>query len=384
MNNNNNNNRAAADNFAHAESKAGRERQLQMDRTDIRPAPSRGGSTGYEVDERLTVLRYADEHGVAAAAEVHRPSAATIYRWYERLQPYRQTGNKDREDLVGWDQALLSMAVFIYPTASADQIAAFIVDNGGKVYERYTIYKRLAELELSRKKSSLEAYEGHTPVNMLREQVFFNSPPRDGVRGVRRHTLVDIDEARFSLQGKQSKYGWAGTPFRVRDTGHYTRRCPSINVILAVEAGNPALPDHMRGSTSKPRRWYMLTERNVDQHLFGDFIETVCRDVERNHIPQSDETRYLLWDNLGAHLTEYVTNIVEIREGPTTFVPIPRPPYKPRFAPVEYVFCQLACELNRRKMRHWTAVDLRTQLNNILLALGRDGKWNKTFAHCGY
>ena len=40
------------------------------------------------------------------------------------------------------DLFLLTLATFINPTATTDEIAAFIAFNGGEVYERQTIDKR--------------------------------------------------------------------------------------------------------------------------------------------------------------------------------------------------------------------------------------------------
>ena len=186
------------------------------------------------------------------------------------------------------------------------------------------------------------------------------------------------------MKGKETKYGWAGKPFCVRDTGHYTRNIPSVNLILAVEPGNPALvPDHVRGSLAKPRRWFILTQRNTDQHLFGDFMEMMCQDIETNPV-LGDERKILLWDNLSVHLTDYVTNVIENRQGATEFIAIPRLPYKPRLAPVEYIFCEVAMELSWRIMRHWTFQTLWRNIHNIVLQVGRNGTLNKSFTHCGY
>ena len=127
----------------------------------------------------------------------------------------------------------------------------------------------------------------------------------------------------------------------------------------------------------------MVTVRNVDQHVFGDFMEMMCADIENNPVV-GDGRKILLWDNHSVHLTDYVTNICENRRGATEFVPIARPPYKPRLAPVEYIFCEVSMELSRRIKRQWTLQTLRQQLHEIVRLVGRDGSFNKTFAHCGY
>ena len=173
-----------ADEEARRRSRAGDARQLQQYRTDFDSDPANGGSKGYDVNFRLRVLEYADMHTVKEAAEAYGVSKSTIYSWYKRLHPYRMTGNGRRTKLVERDQVLLSLCVFMYPTANADEICAFIVANGGKVYERYAVYKRLSELNITRKRGSIEAYEGYSEENMLKERRFFGLPPPLGIQGV--------------------------------------------------------------------------------------------------------------------------------------------------------------------------------------------------------
>ena len=124
----------------------------------------------------------------------------------------------------------------------ADERATFIVANGGsRVYNRQTIYNRLSELEITRKKCGIEAHQAFTPRNLLRFRLFFTSPPRMGVANIRRFRLTDTDEAQFSLVKVESKKGYAFRRHRVRDPGHYTRSMASVNLLMTVEAGNPYL-----------------------------------------------------------------------------------------------------------------------------------------------
>jgi len=50
-------------------------------------------------------------------------------------------------------------------------------------------------------------------------------------------------------------------------------------------------------------------------------------------------TKFIIWDNLRAHKTPFVTNIIEDRESENKFESVDRPPYAPKLAPMEYVFC---------------------------------------------
>ena len=56
------------------------------------------------------------------------------------------SGGKARTQLTGNDQLLLSICLFIYSDATADEITAFIYANGGDIYERPVITMRCNEL----------------------------------------------------------------------------------------------------------------------------------------------------------------------------------------------------------------------------------------------
>ena len=136
----------------------GLSRVLKSERPNLPSHPSRGGSRGYDIVTRNLVLDDVLATSIDEASEKHGISSRTIRRWMQRVVPYRQTGNKARDNLTGFDQFLLCLAVHIYPRGSSDEHAAFIYRRGGsKVYSRAAISKRCSELKLKRKKCSLEA-----------------------------------------------------------------------------------------------------------------------------------------------------------------------------------------------------------------------------------
>jgi len=89
--------------------------------------------------------------------------------------PYRMTGGKPRDELVGADQLLLSIALYIYPNASADELCVFVVVNGGQVYSRQQISKRCSELVITRKCFSREAYDTFLADSIKNWNVFAHS-----------------------------------------------------------------------------------------------------------------------------------------------------------------------------------------------------------------
>ena len=137
---------------AQERSRLGLTREEHVFRTHNTPQP-RAGSKGVAKYLREKCLDYAVGVSISAASRKYGFAESTIYRWFERIDPLQMTGNKSRTNLVGHDQFLLTMSVFLYPRMDADERATFIVSNGGsRVYNRQTIYRRLSELDVTRKK----------------------------------------------------------------------------------------------------------------------------------------------------------------------------------------------------------------------------------------
>ena len=63
-----------------------------------------------------------------------------------------------------------------------------------KVEECTQISKRLNELAVTRKVGSTEAYDAFLPQNVLRAEIFWNSPPPLGVVSIARRHFIDVDE----------------------------------------------------------------------------------------------------------------------------------------------------------------------------------------------
>ena len=93
---------------------------------------------------------------------------SSIYRWQRRVDAYKATGNADRTCLVGTDLLLLVIFFTIHPTADQDKCAAFIFNEGGGLYSRQAISKRMNEFGFSKKIGSIEAYQAYTAENIHR------------------------------------------------------------------------------------------------------------------------------------------------------------------------------------------------------------------------
>ena len=128
-----------------------------------------------------------------------------------------------------------------------------------------------------------------------------------------------------------------------------------------------------------------MTVETVDQFIFGDFLNEILNNIEIHPVQGGyDDNRVVIWDNLAAHKTPYVTQIIEGRESANNFLSIDRPPYSPKTAPIEFIFCELAAEVARQCVRDWTIDDVRRNIVDIVRSIGRNGKLYSTFVHFGY
>ena len=121
-----------ADLEAKASAELGFSRQLEQSRR-VAPPPRFGGSGGYPVWYREIQLQRFN------AGEAIDVSLASIYRWADRLEPFRQTGNRERTTIIGAD--LLSLVTYItaWPDATLDEMVVFIYNEGGGLYSRQRI-----------------------------------------------------------------------------------------------------------------------------------------------------------------------------------------------------------------------------------------------------
>lgn len=334
-----------ADLVARARAELGFSRQLQQERR-VAPHPSGGGSSGYPVWNRLDELER-EENGEPCVS-----SARSRRRWRnEHLLPYRQTGNKAREQVTGVDMINMINFIIAHPDGTIDEIAAFIYNQGGELYSRSAISKRLKDLEITKKKASTEAYQAQREDVQFRVWAFFACGPPLGICGVPRRLLIDIDEFGITLEKCNRTGGWALKIFRVRKDGHYHHGA-KITCLFGIEPGDPRLPPHVRGSLQLPRRWIRCVRSvGTTTNIFRDFCDHICTDIETNpvtyqdpatqQIIDTDDHRILMWDNLVAHHAAYVHQTVTGRGGLRQFSIIARPQYHPKFAPIEYKICDI-------------------------------------------
>jgi hypothetical protein len=111
------------------------------------------------------------------AGEAIDVSRRSIYRWADRLEPSRLTGNRARARIVGVD--ILSLVTYItaWPDATLDEMAVFIYNKGGSLYSRQAISTRLEELDITKKRAFTEGYQMQQPDVQFCVWGFWHCPP---------------------------------------------------------------------------------------------------------------------------------------------------------------------------------------------------------------
>ena len=179
----------------------------------------------------------------------------------------------------------------------------------------------------------------------------------------------------------QQKKGWALKLFRVRKDGHYEHG-KKLTVLFAIVPGDPRLPQHVYRSIDNPQQWIRCVRNmGTSNNTFRDFCEYICNDIEVNGIAVTDDNHIFIWDNLAAHHCAYVHATVTAHVGPHCFYIVSRPPYHPKFGPIEYKICDIAQQIKLETRPDWDIAELEQQI--MALAM-RIGPFDSTLLHCGY
>ena len=104
-------------------------------------------------------------------------------------------------------------------------------------------------------------------------------------------------------------------------------------------------------------------------------MNTMCHSIETAPVSGGLDDEVIMWDGLSGCNTNLVMQTIQGRASHHVFHTVTRPPYMPKIAPVEYAFYELACELNKHVKPHWTIVQLRSNIIDILSNIGMNGKF---------
>jgi hypothetical protein len=116
-------------------------------------------------------------------------------------------------------------------------------------------------------------------------------------------------------------------------------------------------------------------------NIFQDFCNQVCSKIYQFGVPITDDHHIFIWDNLAAHHSAYVHQTVTGRASPRRFSIVARPPYQPKFEPIEYKICELTNILWMKKEPNWMMQTLETAIYQAAASIDT---FDSTFVHCGY
>ncbi len=125
---------------------------------------------------------------------------ASLYRWADHPHPFHQTGGQARTIIVGMDMIHLVTFLVAHPDLTQDKMAAFVYNEGGTLYSKQRISKHLNNLEITKKKASIEAFQASSAEVQFRVFTYWNCPPPLGIFEVRRRKLINIDEFGVTLE----------------------------------------------------------------------------------------------------------------------------------------------------------------------------------------
>ena len=324
------------------------------------PDASRGGARGYAQEQRQRAL-------VAYAAGVALPligvSISSILRWQQRLAPHRMSGGRAQTRFRGGDLFLLILFREAWSKATADEVRAFIATHSAThhVYSRPDITAGEQRAGYKRKRGSTTANQAFAPHQLARRHNFWNMAFPYGVVGTPRADMIDLDEAGFTLETVNRRYGKAYAGVRVRDPGPYGHR-ERWNLILAISPTG--------------RRWFRFSRANTDAIVYADFVRHIVTSLPTLGSPLFVR-RTFLHDNLSAHHHALVTQTIT-NAGHRV---LPRPPYRPCDGPIEYQFNTIAGELQKRLHLIRGTQDLQQAMYDIVANLHG---FDASFTHCGY
>ncbi len=150
-----------------------------------------------------------------------------------------------------------------------------------------------------------------------------------------------------------------------------------MTIILAVEAGDPAVANNLVGSLTMPRVRARIsdevgttTEEYV--HFIGHVMDTY------NAVANPTLQQAIIHNNLTSHKSPEVYKAVRLQ----SHCVVCRPPCQPQDSPVEFAINQVCLRLEKR----WSEVsDLQTMRAVIEQFIDNDiSNMEETFVHCGY
>ncbi len=150
-----------------------------------------------------------------------------------------------------------------------------------------------------------------------------------------------------------------------------------MTIILAVEAGDPAVANSLVGSLTMSRVWARISdEAGTTTEAYVNFIYHVMDTYDAVADPALRRT--IIHNNLTSHMLPEVYKAVRLRSHCVVY----RQPYQPQDDPVEFAINQVYSRLEK----HWSEVsDLHTMRAVIKHIINNDiSNMEEAFMYCGY
>ena len=143
------------------------------------------------------------------------------------------------------------------------------------------------------------AYQAFTQQNLDCHRLFWTQPWPVRIHGIPWHQLIDADEFGLHLNAAHWKYGSFPKGLKIRKPGNYNCRTFKLTIILAMETGNPAVPDSLIGLVSNLCIAHMTNEPRISAKAYHIFVEHVLGTY--NVIENLAQHRTLIHDTLTLH-----------------------------------------------------------------------------------
>jgi transposase len=247
-----------------------------------------------------------------------------------------------------------------YPTALADEITNMVATLFGRVFSRQVISDVIKDFNPYHTMSYVRTDSDAINADELYRLLWRTQPPLLGHVGLDRYDLIDIDECDLFVTTCNRNYGNVSLGERATEKQKYIKGI-KFTLVMGVSAlGEVFLK--------------IIPDGNLDADGFLEYLST-------NVFPFiAGRVRILMWDNLRAHRTAAVHAAV-LAAGHQY---LDRPPYTPKWGPIEYGFGVIENHLRKLQFQNVTDINFPQMLMGAIHMATDAQKFDKIFIHSGY
>jgi hypothetical protein len=224
------------------------------------------------------------------------------------------TGNKPNVGLTGKYLFLLVLFKLVWPHLMYYECIAFIANevNVVKIFNKKNISWALCEFGYTSKVTSTVAYQAFMQWNLLHQRLFWNEPWPIKIHGTPRRSLINIDEFGLHLNAANKKYGSSPHGLKICKPGNNDKGTFKLTIILAAEAGDPAVANGLIGSLTMPRVWARISDEvGTTTETYVNFICHVMDTYDA--VANTTLRRMIIHNNLTLHKLPEVYKAVRLR-----------------------------------------------------------------------